>query len=344
MNSNNKKESNPKDICFLRNITKDSYTNGILDNTFIVFISINDLLYLIYSKRNSIISFDLNNNKKINEIKNAHNEDISNFRHCLDKINKKDFLLSISKNINNIKLWDVKNFECLLNIEKINKFGYLYSSCFLNYNNQIFIITSNWNLSFSEYLKIFDLKGNKIKEINNSNDKTFFIDTYYDQKLSKIYIITSNQYNIKSYDFKNNKLFYEYSDDSDINEHCNIIIYNKNNLIELIEASPEGKIRIWDFNSGKIIYKISLMNNNLSFSGLTTICLWDNDYLFIGCIDKTIKLLELKSGNNIKNLIGHTESVLCIKKVKHPQYGDCLISQGRRYDQIKIWANKRNIK
>ena len=103
MNINNKKEQNPKDISFLRNITKDSYTNGILDNTFILFNSINDLLYLIYSKRNSIISFNLNNNKKINEIKNAHDEDISNFRHYLDKINKIDFLLSLSKNINNIK-------------------------------------------------------------------------------------------------------------------------------------------------------------------------------------------------------------------------------------------------
>ena len=231
----------------------------------------------------------------------------------------------------------------MLNIEKINIFGYIYSSCFLNDNNQIYVITSNWNLGNSENLKIFDLKGNKIKEIKNLNDKTFFIDTYYVQKLSKIYIITSNQYNIKSYDFKNDTLFHKYSDDSELNEHSNIIIYNKNNLIELIEASSEGNIKIWNFISGKIIYKISLMNNHLNFLGLTTICLWDNDYLFIGCKDKTIKLLELKSGNIIKNFVGHTECVLCIKKVNHPFYGECLISQGRRYDQIKIWANKNKI-
>ena len=48
----------------------------------------------------------------------------------------------------------------------------------------------------------------KIKEINNSNEQTFFIDTYYDKLLSVNYIITANcNYQnisepIKIYDFK----------------------------------------------------------------------------------------------------------------------------------------------
>jgi len=55
----------PKDIKFLTDIVNDSYDNKGLDNAFIVFNSINQILYLIYSnKSKSIICYDLNENKK----------------------------------------------------------------------------------------------------------------------------------------------------------------------------------------------------------------------------------------------------------------------------------------
>ena len=331
-----KKNSGPPNIIFSNNITKDSYTNGILDNTFIIFNSIYDLLYFIYSKRKSIILYNLINNKKINEIKNAHNEDISNFRHYLDKTIKIDLVISLSKNDNNIKLWNIKNLECLHNIKRINENGWLYSSCFLNDNNKTYIVTSNWSLGNSEYIKVFDLKGNKVKKINNSNDKTFFIDSYYDNNLLKNYIITSNKGYIKSYDYNNNKIFHKYCDDND-DDHTNLIIYNKNEIIQLIDSCSEGTIRIWHFNTGELLNKIKIKNIDY---GLTGICLWNDEYIFIGSQDKTIKLVEIKNGKIIKNLNGHTECLICIKKIIHPIYGECLISQGRRYDQIKLWINK----
>ena len=34
---------------------------------------------------------------------------------------------------------------------------------------------------------------------------------------------------------------------------------------------------------------------------------------------------------------GHFNSVLTIKKIKHPKYGDCILSQGYNEDQIKLW-------
>ena len=336
MNDNTKKISNQNNFTFLKNITKDSYTNGILDNTFIIFKSINALLYLVYSKRKSIILFNLNNSQKISEIKNAHLEDISNFRHYLDKIHNIDLLLSLSKEDNNIKIWNIKNSEFILNIKKVNEEGWLYSSCFLLDNNNIYILSSNWNFQNSEYIKVFDLKGNKVKIINQSNNATFFIDILYDNKTSKNYIITSNIGCIKSYAYKENKIYHNYTD-NDFNDHSNIIIYYKNEDLQLIETCSDGNIRIWNFNSGELIKKIKI---NEAYYGVNGICLWDNDKLFVGCNDKTIKLIELKTGNIIKSLMGHTDNVLSIEKINHPIYNECLISQGRRYDQIKIWIRK----
>ena len=51
------------------------------------------------------------------------------------------------------------------------------------------------------FILIFDFDGNKIKEINDSKDKTLLIDTFYDKKNEKIYIITINEGYIKSYDY-----------------------------------------------------------------------------------------------------------------------------------------------
>jgi hypothetical protein len=88
--NNNPNMEKIKDVQILKGFNIDSFTDCYLDNTFAVFKSVNDILSLIYTdKNNSIISYDLVNNKIINEIKNAHNDLITSFRHFLDNILKK---------------------------------------------------------------------------------------------------------------------------------------------------------------------------------------------------------------------------------------------------------------
>ena len=331
--------TNPKNIHLQNNITKDSYCDACLDNTFCVFKTINNIIYLVYTNKNkSIIIFDIVNNKKINEIKNAHNENIRNFRYYFDRINKRDLIISISASDNNIKIWNANNFECLLNIQNINENGSLFSANIVNDNNKIYIITSNCNFEgLSESIKVYDFNGKKVKEINDSNERTFFIDSYYDTKLSNIYILTGNEGYVKSFDYINNKIYQKYSDNNDKRAHNSIIICNTGGKedINLIESSLIGNIRIWNFHSGKLLSKIKIKRKELF-----GICLWNNDYLFVGCNDNSIKLIELNSGNIIKDLYEHNSEVITIKKIIHPQYGECLISQGADNDQIKLWINK----
>ena len=111
------------------------------------------------------------------------------------------------------------------------------SACFLNDNNNIFIVTSNnINKSYvnSKSIKILDLNGKTIKEINDSiNHSTFFIDTYYDNNSSKTFIITGNEGYSQSYDYNNNKLYYKYIDNySETNFHMSIIIVDRKKIIK----------------------------------------------------------------------------------------------------------------
>ena len=68
-------------------------------------------------------------------------------------------------------------------------------------------------------------------------------------------------------------------------------------------------------------------------------CLWNDNYLFIGCRDKTIKIVEIKNGLIVNNLSGHNNYVITIKKIFHPKYGECLISQNWKESDIQLWTN-----
>ena len=317
-----------------KEIVNDAYNFDGVINTFCVFQSIDNKLYIVYTTRfKSIISFNIIDDKKVKEIKNAHDDKITNFRHCLDKNNNNnlDLIISISTPINNIKLWKSINLELLYNFEKVNDSGNLKAACFLNDNDKIYIVVSNSN-NFDKVkpLKIYDLNGNISKEINNSKDDTYFIDTYYDKKLSKVFIITGNYYDVKSYEYQENKLYYKYFDQYSKDHYC-AIINDKEDIIKLIESSKDGNVRIWDFHTGKLLNKIEV-----SINRLYDLCLWDNKYLFVGCGEEIIKLIDLKIGKKLKTLHDFN-SVISLKKIEHPKFGECLISQGNEIEQIMLW-------
>ena len=93
-----------------------------------------------------------------------------------------------------------------------------------------------------------------------------------------------------------------------------------------------GFILIWNFHSGKLLNKIKVINDYLR-----SICLWNSDFLFVGCYDNSIKLIGLNEGNIIKSFYGHNEPVITIKKIICPEYGECLITQG--LNDIILWKN-----
>ena len=161
----NNNKNNPNNIKLFSNIINDSVSTVSLSNSFIVFKAINNILYLIYGNKNkSIICYNLNEKRKIQELKNYHNEIISFFQHYLDEINKRDLLMSASHKDNNIRIFNLNNWQCILNLSNINKEGNLFSACFLNKDNNIYIITSNSNTSkngISEHIKIYDFHVKK---------------------------------------------------------------------------------------------------------------------------------------------------------------------------------------
>ena len=192
------------------------------------------------------------------------------------------------------------------------------------------IISSNCNFNGdSEPIKIFDFKGRKVGNIINSNEETFFIDSYNDNKNCRILILAGNKGHIKSYDFKTKNIITKFHDSSSTISPHNYIIVNDN---QLIESSYDGIIGIWNFYSGVLLKIINLFENYLK-----TICLLSKDYIIAGGgLDYSIRIIDLKNGLEIKRLIENNNFVINLRIINHQKYGKCLLSQGYLDDQIKM--------
>ena len=325
----------PQNIKFITNLALDAYGSSY-DNTFLLFKSSQKIYHLIYSTlKKSIISYNLNNPKKfqkITEIKKAHDDYIDNFRYSYDSKNKRDLILSLSSGNNNIKLWDIKNWECIFNINDIYKVGSILSACFLLDKNMDYnyIIVCNF---FLYNINAIDIAGNKEKnkEIENNINTNIFIDTYYDTKKSKYYIILGNNYNVCSYDFNKSTLYHKYETMKSSN-HKSVIVFpdNKDNIIKIFFQSKEGFILIFNFHSGELINKIICGNDNL-----IGLCLWDENYIFTGGKNKNLILVDINKGKIIKEFHEHKQWICCIKKIEHEYFG--LITHGLD-NKIKLWG------
>ena len=348
-NGINDDNSSPQNIKSLSYLTKDSFSPIPIDNSFTAFKSINNILYLIYAnKKKTIISYNLISQKTILKIKNAHKKSISNFRHYLDEINKRDLVMSISCEDNNIKIWGAINFECILNITKIYEKGSLFSACLFNDKNKNYIITSNCNYNGeSEPMKVYDFNGVKKQKINNSDEITYYVEIYYDKKKGTNYIVTGNVGYVKSYEYCKNKIYHKYIESgiNNYHNHASLLINNKESMIKLIETCNDGIIRIWNFHSKLLLHKIKVCDG-----AMCGLCLWNNDFLYVGCLNKTIRLIQIKNGIIVKNLVDTISInnefnnnfdglIITNKKIEHPNFGNCLISQELGNGQIKIWIN-----
>ena len=323
--------TNPLNIEIKNNIAKES-TPIITNNQILIFKSINDFLYLFYINFQSIIIFNLIDNVKILEIKNAHEYSISELDHCLDTKNSRDLVLS--KAYNDIKLWDVNNFECILVIKKEDDEIYLNFALLLNINQQCLIVEG---LRISKYkitMNIYDLKGVKIRKVNNILKSVFFICSYYNKKNKKNYIISCGHNELISYDFEKNNIYNSYHKSNDDKTYNHLAILDNDKIVKLFGSSDNGIINIWNFNSGKLIDTIKILDYSI-----IDICLWNSNYLFVSCKFKAFKLIELSTKSIVKTFNEKGYDVGIIKKFIHPEYGESLITVQEK-GKINLWINK----
>ena len=333
-NNENTSKSIPK-MSPYKILTNKAICKYLGDNNFAVFKSLSEELFLVYATLyNSIHFYNIESEKVTKNIKNAHESEITNFRYTYDKNYNRDLLLSVSNQLKNIKVWDVNNLKCIVNIINAYSIGDVFSSCFLIDENdkKNYIISIN----YEQNLKIYDFEGTHVKEFDNSNDKSFLVDSFYNSKLRKYYIIVANEKFIISYNFHDGSIYNLYYEDNCNSWHMNFIISSNDDGINLIESDTFGYVRVWDFDKGVMLKKL-FIERKMRLRG---ICLWNYKYLFVGADDKKIKLIDLENDVELDSLKCN-DYVCTIKKVNCSKFGECLVFQGKiDHSEIKLWRNE----
>ena len=326
----------PINLKLTKTLTQSSYIEYSIDNAFDAFESLSGELLLVYAtKFKSIECFDLVKQKFVKTILNAHNSMILIIKHYCPKYQDKDIILSSSNNPDfGVKIWDIQNWSCIYNLNKVYEKGNMLAVCILfdEYQKESYIFTSN---DFGS-IKIWGMDGKHIKNINKTeNNETYFLDTYYDKTELKYFLIAGEMKFVKSYELSTHQLFRTYIDANSFAEHTSAFVYKNGSVTELVECEFYGYIRTWNFHTGNLIKKIEISKR----IPLVSMCLWNKNYLLVSCVDHTIKLVDFKNLAFIKSFKGHNNEVCTIKKIVHPTYGECLISQGLANEQIKMWTN-----
>ena len=287
--------------------------NPFYDNQFCTFKSLRNEDIIVYHNGPEIIIFNINTLQKITHLKNF-NKEIRCIRHYIDYKRKKDIIITCGLD-NQIVLFDLYSVENILIINNVcDKNYYVLSVCMIFDIQNYFIINSSL---FDNYLKIWDSKGNLIGKLNDTNN-VCFLDTYFDRKLAKYFIIIGTRNGSKSFDFEKKSLYLQYS----FTESYSIITTELNGESILIESNYKSNyIFIYDFHKGDIVKEYYTYNNfNLG------LCLWNSKFIFQCSSRKNDSLFGINLENDeIINFNGFNSYISCQKNDING-IGYCLIA------------------
>ena len=88
----------------------------------------------------------------------------------------------------------------------------------------------------------------------------------------------------------------------------------------------------WNFHKALLLNKIKFECR------IKCLCLWDTNYLCAGCKDAKIRIIELGNNQVIQEITEYSKDIICIKKIKHPKNGECILTQGLDEGQIKLFG------
>ena len=325
--------SNPQELKFKETITNKCLKNYTIDCIFDAFTAFDGNCYLASSLTSSynIEIYNLDNNQLTTTLKGLLTQ-LYIIRHYPQYSTSIDYLLS-STTSKTIKVWNLKTYKECLTINNCHYGSYMYSALLLfdDVNKTNYVVTSSPN----DYIKVWNFEtGSFIKDIGSKSDYTYFIN--YWKHDNKNYIIDANADCVKIYGMdKIDDVFGEYSGTQRTWHMC-AFVQRINETETLFESDGNGYIRLWNLDNNQMMKQIHCPS--CSLRGL---CLWNQQYILSASSDKSFKIVDLSKEKCVASVSGqHFNSVCSVVKIKHPKYGESLLT-GSIDGTIKLWINNK---
>ena len=297
--------------------------------------NLDNKLYLVSSNyKNCSLDIILleNNNSLIASLK-GHTNEILSVRYFFNEITKEEFIISSDMD-KHVIVWNIHDkfnidFNCIIEyssfchiysciIINIQQFNYVITSCYTNsnYNSKDIKndLTKMYSLMNKDYIKdVYYTETNYTRYMlswyNNSDENTYIIELC-DSKISINNLLKKKNYCVFQSEYNNE-------------EFLTGFLYKKNEKDYLITGSWNGYVRIWDLDEKTQIN--FLQTDDVQ---LYNIIPWKEKSVVIAYkFIRKIKIMDIKYCEIVTELENNKlEEIKCIKKIKHPRYGNSLIT------------------
>ena len=325
----------------------DTYISPRNGQVFIIFSNIlgTSTYIYIYSVKNKNIY------KKLSPC--IHQKELRMLKYFINKEKSKEYIISTDCD-GVLCVWSVSNNFVLQ--QRINAYSQKdIFNCIILFKNEIdfnFNISDDYivfgcestNEDESTSVKVYSLKkGNFIKNIMGTNNEKIRDLLLWQNKKSKDYfLICLAKDKIVLINFLQNFKEKEITTQDRNMFNCGMI-YDEisqegNENSYLLVTSSTGHIIIVELYEGIITCDIRLKYNT---HRIYDILPWSDKYIiFADCLDNGILIYEYEEGGKIlgiSNINGLDEDdIECIRKIKHPEYGECLVTASHK-NCIKIF-------
>lgn len=328
--------SNPQELKFKETITNKCLKSFTIDCIFDAYLAFDGNCYLASSlvANYNIEIHNLKNNVLVTTLKGL-NTQLYIIRHYAQYSTSIDYLLATTTG-KSVKVWNLNTYNECLTINNCHYGSYMYSALLLfdEFNKKKYVVTSSPN----DYMKLWNFENGKfVSDVGTKNDYTYFINSW--EHNNKNYIINANADSVKIYGIsKTNDMYGEYSGNQRT-WHMSAFVEKINDIDTLFESDGNGYIRLWNLDNNTLIKNIHCPS-----SSLRGLCIWNNQYIIAASSDKSFKVVDYQKESVVSSIAGqHYNSLCTIKKIKHPKYGESLLT-GSIDGSIKLWINDKLIK
>lgn len=332
---NPKQETIPKQLTefkFIKEITHATINYGF-DCFFAAFVALSGKSMVIYSSNLCLYQFILGPDTNEKVVDNAHTSQILCVRYYVEKNKEKEYILTSSTNTC-IKVWLMKDWSMIVNIDRSNEYmTSIYSALILFDNKEDYdyhkkYIVGSTAYEYSDVIRVWNFKGEYQFSIGEIQ-MVYFMDVLYQDELdNKKYLVVATTKKLISYDFDLKKIYHTYNRTSysPITDHYDFTIqYYKGNYV-IFASEKNGYISMFDFHTAKCLKNFTIKYSG--FDEIDGILIWDEKYM-ITCHYKkySLNVYDIDTTYYVKELYtyGHSQPISC-KKLYYPNFGPVIIA------------------